>query len=198
MTSRRLVLALVVAAGCSNDVPTLEVTGTALTQVSLAPPGDELPADVGHYRWDLIDAPATSDLLPPPDQTSAIVIRPPRRGIYAYERWFVGDVAQELSYFIIVTVDGALPIPMVTGPTEGTIAEPAKFDGSQSESPEARSLSYEWRLATRPEASGAELAATMELSASFIPDVAGTYTIELRVSDGELWSAPLVRSLAVP
>jgi hypothetical protein len=190
MTSSRLALVLIVAGACSNDVPRLEVAATALTQVTLAPPGDELPVGFGRYRWELVDAPPTSDLLPPPDQTATIVIRPPRRGIYAFERWFVGEAARELSYFVVVTVDGALPIPMLTGPTDGAIAEPAKFDGTASTSPEARSLSYEWRLATRPEASTAELDATTNLTAVVIPDVRGTYTIELRVFDGELWSAP--------
>lgn len=37
----------------------------------------------------------------------------------------------------------------------------------------------------------------LDLTASIVPDVAGTYTIELRVFDGELWSAPLAKSLVV-
>jgi len=191
MTSSRLALALIVTGACSNEVPTLDVTATAQTQVTVAPPGDPVPIDRGHYRWELVDAPPTSDLLPPPDQTAMIAIRPPRRGVYAYERWFVGEAAQELSYFVIVTVGGAPPIPVVTGPTDAAIGELVRFDGTQSTSPEARSLSYEWRLATRPEASAAELDAATNLSAAVVPDVGGTYTIEPRVFDGELWSAPV-------
>ena len=54
---------------------------------------------------------------------------------------------------------------------------------------------FQWRLAVRPESSTAMLSETEESTLTVVPDVAGEYQVELRVFDGELWSAPGVATL---
>lgn len=190
-----LVIALV--AGCTEEVPTLYATTTAKVGVELAPPDDNLPPAYGHYRWELLEAPYNAAVVGLHDaaETPAISITPPLRGFYAYDRWFVGPAAKQVSYHVLVTVDGAAPTAAIAGPTTIGVGVPATFDGSASSNPEHRTLTYQWRLASRPGSSAAGLGdamtstPTMLSTLSFVADVAGKYDLELRVFDGELWSA---------
>jgi hypothetical protein len=191
MTSRNIILVLAVAAaGCTEDVPTLEVTATALQSVQLAPADDHIPDGLGHYRWELVEAPPDTNLPPPTQQTAAITIDPPTRGTYVYDRWFVGEATEQLSCHVVVDVAGASPTASVAGPSMIAVGAPATLDGTQSTSPEHRTLTYQWRLASRPESSTTDLAGSNDPTATFVPDVAGDYSVELRVFDGELWSEP--------
>ena len=61
-------------------------------------------------------------------------------------------------------------------------------DGDPSLSPEGRPLAFHWRLAARPRGSVAALVSATDPTASFTPDVAGDYGLDLAVFDGELWS----------
>lgn len=75
------------------------------------------------------------------------------------------------------------------------IGETATFEGSSSTSPEQRIQGYQWRLALRPSASTIALTDADQETLTFVPDVAGRYKIELRVFDGQLWSAPASATL---
>lgn len=186
--SKVLALALVIVAGCTEDVPTLELTATATNAVELAPPDDGIPADFGRYRWELLDAPADAHMTQPVDITASITIQPMARGIYTYNRWFVGPAAEQLSAHVIVTVNGKPPTAVIAGDTLVSVGTAAMFDGTPSGSAELRPLMFEWRLAVRAESSTAELANIDGTATTLVPDVKGTYSVELRVFDGELWS----------
>ena len=186
---------MLAAQGCSEDVPTIEVTGTALHSVDLTPPDDHVPDGFGHYRWNVVEAPPDTSLTAPAEQTAAITIDPPRRGIYIFDRWFVSDTSEQLSCHVIVDVSGAPPTAHVDGPSMVAVGQAATFDGSMSASPEGRAVSFQWRLALRPEASTADLADATTATLMLVPDVAGNYGIELRVFDGELWSDPATTTL---
>lgn len=191
MTSRPLfVLAIVGASACTDDVPVLRIATTATVLVDLAPPEEDVPADLAHYRWEVADAPPGAFAPAPTEVTPTIVIQPARRGIYVYDRWFIGGATEQLSYHVVVTVYGAAPMAHITGPTMAAVGTAATFDGSSSLNPEHRTLTFQWRLATRPEGSAAVLADVESETLSFAADVAGEYTIELRAFDGELWSQP--------
>lgn len=197
MTFRRvLVLAITASAGCAEDVPTLHTTTTALVNTSLAPPDDHVPMEFGHYRWDLVEAPPGKSVRDLSSETgAAVTITPPGRGIYVFDRWFVGEAAEQLSYHVVVTVEGALPTALVVGSTMVAVGAAATLDGSTSSSPEGLMLSFQWRLALRPATSTADVSNAMNPTLMFAPDVAGSYGIELRVFDGELWSMPAVTTL---
>lgn len=198
MTCKRmLVIAIVVGAGCTADVPTLDLTTTALVDSVITPPDDNIPAGLGHYRWQLLESPIASALGPSASiVTPTLEITPPVRGIYAYDRWFVGPAAEELTYHIVVTVDGAAPMARVGGPTTAGVGTATTLDGSTSSSPEHRTLTFQWRLAVRPASSATELADGVSPSLMLVPDVAGDYAVELRVFDGELWSPPATATVS--
>ncbi|MDB4956511.1 MAG: domain containing protein [Myxococcales bacterium] len=191
-----LVLAIAVGAGCTEDVPTLYERTTAMVGIELAPPDDHIPAGLGHYRWELVEAPPRATTSSPTEETAAIAIVPTTRGIYVYDRWFVGQAAEQLSYHVVITVEGAAPTARVVGPTMVAAGAATTLDGSTSASPEHRQLTFQWRLAVRPESSATVLADTASATLTLVPDVRGEYGIELRVFDGELWSQLAMATLA--
>lgn len=197
MTSRSVVLALALVAACTDDVPTLRVSTIAGTSVELAPPDDGIPPEFGHYRWEVSETPDGVVVAPPAAMTATITVTPITRGLYVYDRWFVGDSAAQLSARVIVYVTGARPVARIEGPMTVAVGETAIFDGSFSTTFERRLSTYQWRLALRPELSVATLAAADGETLAFVPDVAGRYKIELRVFDGQVWSVPASASLTV-
>ncbi len=58
------------------------------------------------------------------------------------------------------------------------------LDGSGSSDSDGDTLSYQWSLQSQPAGSSSFLSAATEVNPSFIPDVAGDYTISLVVNDG--------------
>ena len=59
------------------------------------------------------------------------------------------------------------------------------LDGTSSTDPDGNPLTYSWALLSRPAGSQATLSATTS-TVLFTPDVAGSYTVQLTVSDGSL------------
>jgi len=197
MRFRLLVAVWVASSGCADDVPTLEVMTTARTITTLAPPDDQIPMGLGHYRWQLMEAPTDSSELDPYQkvETATLTITPLTRGVYVFDRWFVGQAAEQLSYRVVVTAAGAPPTIVLTGPTTGLVGETVMYDGRSSTSPEERPLTFQWRLEARPEGSALELAGATNPTVQLVPDVAGDYLVELRANDGELWSQPATATL---
>ena len=65
------------------------------------------------------------------------------------------------------------------------------LDGSASSDPDFDPIaSYHWHIATRPAGSTAVLSNTATAFTSFVPDLVGSYTVDLIVSDGYIDSAP--------
>jgi lysophospholipase L1-like esterase len=69
------------------------------------------------------------------------------------------------------------------------------LDGSESYDPDSTSISYYWSVAGKPDGSVAKITDSLNVTASFIPDVQGNYKIGLVVSDGTLYSVMGIRSI---
>jgi hypothetical protein len=179
------------AAACSED-PAIVVylDGQARTDLELAPVGESFTArpEKGSYRWHVVQAPEGSK-VPQPEDGATSSLLPDLRGAYLIERWFVYGLGEDLTHRFIVEVAGASPVAVLTTDSMSVALHTSVVvDGMDSFSPEGRSVTYHWRLARRPMGS---LTTTIEQGAertSFVPDVAGTYVVELSVFDGELWN----------
>ena len=80
------------------------------------------------------------------------------------------------------------PVARISAPS---LVEPGKqinLDGRSSSDPDNDPLSYQWRLVDKPPTSTAVIASPQSSVATLVPDVAGTYVVELEVSDGDLTS----------
>jgi hypothetical protein len=68
------------------------------------------------------------------------------------------------------------------------------LDGSQSYDPQGKSLSYQWKILSKPGGSQIALVETND-SPGIIPDREGNYTFSLEVDNGEVKSAPSLLSI---
>lgn len=63
------------------------------------------------------------------------------------------------------------------------------FDGSSSAAADGGALNYAWSIAGKPAGSSASVSNATAVIASLVPDVAGSYTIQLIVNDGTVDSS---------
>jgi PKD domain-containing protein len=70
------------------------------------------------------------------------------------------------------------------------VGQAYQLDGSGSTDPQKRALTYAWTFASLPVGSAASFADPTVVNPSFIPDVAGSYMVDLVVSNGVLESGP--------
>ena len=104
-----------------------------------------------------------------------------------------GDSTEDI-IVVEVSADDQTPIADCGGPYTGEIGSIVTLDGSASYDPENADLEYEWTL-TGPDCSALDSGDIYNGSGyepSFVPDCAGTYAINLVVSDGEQWSDPVI------
>jgi len=173
--------------GCADEPIVIHLDGQATHEFSLQPEAEPLSADRATYRWELVVAPDGSTAkAPPPDAQVTFV--PDVRGSYLIERWLASGLAEELTYRFVIDAVGEPPVARVIPNTLDTERGTVTLDGTASLSPEGRPLLFKWRLASRPRDSAAALDDPTRPTVSFVADVAGVYTAELDVFDGELWS----------
>jgi hypothetical protein len=98
-------------------------------------------------------------------------------------------VSDDYVQSVEIDVVGVPPKPVIVPGPPGTVGSTITADGSESYSPEELPLTFMWSLVTQPNSTAALSSTTMPTT-SFIADVAGTYTLQLLVFDGELKSDP--------
>lgn len=79
---------------------------------------------------------------------------------------------------------GAAPVADAGGSLWVEVGQTAVLDGSGSYDPDARPLTYAWSLQSAPAGSAADIVGGTSVQAALVPDVEGTYTVELLVDDG--------------
>jgi len=82
--------------------------------------------------------------------------------------------------------------PTANAGPDGTVnvGDVVRLDGSGSSDPETSTLSYEWSFYSVPVGSRAVLSASSIVNPAFVPDIAGTYVVQLVVNDGTDNSLP--------
>lgn len=78
----------------------------------------------------------------------------------------------------------APPVAEAGSDQDVNLKEEVFLDGGGSFDPDVDTLSFKWKFTSKPDGSAVEIDKANEIKASFKPDVAGTYVVELEVSDG--------------
>lgn len=85
----------------------------------------------------------------------------------------------------VALASGDVRADAASGGLAVTVGGLVRLDGASSTDADADTLSHEWTLTARPAASAATLSAGTGAVVSFRPDVVGSYTVSLKVTDGK-------------
>lgn len=151
------------------------------------------------FRWEVSSAPAgsavsTEDLVTYQDADHAeCLLEPDVPGTYVlYVAVFDEEGGSSYSFVAISVAGNDWPVADCDDGS-GVVGETTTLDGSDSYDPEGADLAYIWAFAEVPagsEATDGDITQSTLMTASFVPDVAGDYVVELTVNDGVQDSEP--------
>lgn len=183
-----------------------ELTITAANQAPVAQAGPDasgskgLPATLsgaGSYdpdqdplswEWTLVSAPAGSLAALSDPATSTPTLVPDAFGPY-HLRLTVSDGSLAAQDDVVVTVENHAPVAGAGPDLAANAGEALALSAAASSDPDQDPLTCAWTITAWPEGSSAALSDPASCAPSFTPDVEGTYTASLVVSDGQLESA---------
>ena len=172
-------------AGADQSIVVLGSTVQLDGSNSYDPEGDSLT-----YQWTFTEKPAgsaavLSDAASPAPTFVADIYGTYRLSLVVSDAWVASAPdTVEVSFANLKPVANAGPSQSVP---VGTLVA---LDGTASSDPNGDPLSYQWSFASVPVGSTPALVNPTSASASFTPDVAGTYVASLVVNDGVLNSDP--------
>ena len=170
-------------------------------EVTLAGSATDSDGDTLSYSWSLTGTPAGSSVsLNNSGQLNA-TFTPDLAGAYTADL-MASDGTDQASSSVIVTVTqtGSSNTPPVVNAGSNFTVEVgtvANLSGSASDS-DGDALNYTWSFTSTPSGSTANLTTPSELGTAFTPNLTGTYTVSLMVSDGTDQVSNTVTVTAVP
>jgi hypothetical protein len=147
--------------------------------------------------FSLSPAVATPDVLAPGESTTVDVTFAPQNALDASDLLRIRSDAQfgtQIDIDLVGTGGGcAAAVALAESSTDPTdslragrvpivIGDTAALDGSQSSSPSGQ-VDYTWMITSKPQGSTASLSDPSAVAPTLAPDVAGTYVVELTVTD---------------
>lgn len=139
------------------------------------------------YQWSIISQPQSSglSLANPLDVNPRFT--PSAVGTYEIQLIVSDGTAESAPDTVTITTfspNGA-PTADAGSDRQGRVLDTISLDGSTSFDPDGDNLSYGWQWAFKPPSSNATLMNATSVVTTFEPDVAGTYTVMLTVTDGQ-------------
>jgi hypothetical protein len=171
-------------AGASLSYP----TGTTVTLDGSG--ATDVDGDLLAYEWALTTVPSGSTAT----LANAQAVRPTfvldLPGTYVAQLIVHDGTVPSVPDTVVFSTINTKPIanagPDQTQPVGASIT----LTGTSSNDPDGTALTYLWHLVTAPESSGAMLQHSTTAQPTFVVDRAGTYTLQLVVSDGQFDSVP--------
>lgn len=177
----------------NNQAPIAEagndITGASTTEeVALDGSQSTDPEDQDlTFSWAIENAPAGSNAPLLNAGTEHAILVPDVEGTY-FLRLEVSDGYKDSEPDIVqVVVDNSAPLSDAGGDrTSRTNCGGVELNANDSTDPDGDSMQYQWTLAQKPAGSSASIDEPTSAYTFFVPDVAGLYRVELRVSDGRI------------
>lgn len=138
------------------------------------------------YSWSISSSPSSSSASLSNSSSVSPTLVPDVAGDYTISL-VVNDGTEDSSAdSMTLSVEAANSAPVANAGSDQTVTTGAtvSLSGSGSSDADGDTLTYSWSLTTQPSGSSATLNNSTSVSASFTPDVTGTYVATLSVSDG--------------
>jgi len=145
--------------------------------------------DVLAYQWAFISMPAESEAsLENPDTVRPTFVAD-APGDYVIQLTVTDSHTQSASDTVTVSFENVRPVANAGKSLAVKVGDTVTLAGDGTDA-NGDALSYRWILSSLPEGSLSEIADSTSNVTTFIPDRAGTYVVQLVVSDGSLDSEP--------
>ena len=139
------------------------------------------------YSWALRTVPSgnTGTLATPSEETTTFT--PTIVGRYEVELTVRTETGLTATQSVTLLVGTSMPTAAVERQSVlALVGQPARVSAAPSSSPSGNALTYSWAIDASPTGSSATIANPGAITLDFTPDVAGTYTASVTVSDGPL------------
>lgn len=199
-----------------NRRPTAVLTTNATPQSLPAAPNVRVPlgtevtlrgdtsvdadGDTLTYAWFVDARPPGSTAALSSTSDAAPTFTADAEGSYVFRLRVTDTKAAFSERTVTLSVGGHAPVAVVDRGTVTVLAgSPAQASAGLSFDEDGDAMTYQWSVDARPAGSTATIAASNQAGVSFTPDVAGTYVLAVRVSDGRSQGIAYVtvRALAV-
>jgi hypothetical protein len=153
----------------------------------------DVDGDLLSFAWSLTAVPAGSGAMLSAATTANPGFTPDIAGTYVAQLIVRDGRLDSLPVTVVITVSAANRKPLAVAqaiPTSAPVGSTVLLMGSDSSDPDNDPLTWAWSIVFRPDGSLASIVSPSASQTSFVPDVAGSYTIQLLVNDGKVDSAP--------
>lgn len=148
------------------------------------------------YKWTLISKPANSAAILSSLTAEKPTFRPDVPGTYVVNLT-VNDGFIDSSTVSLAIVSNAAPVAIAGVDQTVKLGALVKLDGNKSTDLNNDTLTYKWRLLSKPLNSSVALSSLTDSMPSFTPDKTGDYSITLTVNDGFVDSTTVAVKITV-
>src|SRR5579883_1483659 len=166
------------------------------TTVHLSGSGTDPQGFTLTYSWAMISRPAGSTATLSANNISNPTFFADLPGSYVIQLTVNNGYLSSLPSTVAVTTTNTPPIANA-GPDQSVfVNSTVTLDGSKSSDPDKDPITFSWTFTTKPSGSTATLSGANTKSPTFVPDLAGTYVVQLIVSDPFASSQPATVSVS--
>ncbi len=151
-------------------------------------------ADALSFAWSFTTKPAGSTAAISPANAARPSFVADKDGIYVAQLIVSDASLASVPATVTITASTANRPPVAAAaatPSNVAVGATVALSSAGSFDPDGTPLSYAWSLATRPGGSLATVSNPNAANASFVPDLPGSYSVQLVVSDGSLTGSAL-------
>ena len=142
------------------------------------------------YLWAITNAPVSSIASLSSTTSASTTITPDVDGIYVIQLIVNDGLVDSEPATVLLRVGNTAPIADAGVDQAVPKGMSATLDGSGSTDLQGDPLTYQWTLIGQPAGSAPIFTGTDTVAPTLTPDLAGDYTVQLIVNDGDLDSAP--------
>ncbi len=163
----------------ANPNPVVVGASTALAVQASDPNGAALT-----YQWTLLSAPAVSLAKVPNSSSATPSFKPDVAGSYQFQVVATDSFGFQAAPQLLTVTAGQLPViqTLVASASPAPLGSPVTMSATAA-IPARAGFHYSWSISNRPTGSQAQLSDATSPSPTFTPDVIGSYTMRLVVTD---------------